>query len=107
MEGVRAAPWLSAHGLSREAMRVESCLTRERGHMGWEEKRGFALEREESGRGGHASPASWSLCCLARKSHVLCAELWGPRGLSPIRPRGSKNPPSLAPWGLHVGNAVL
>lgn len=65
--------------------------------MGW----------EEVGSGGYASPATWSLCRLASKSHMLQVALWGPGTLPLDRPRRSKNPLSFVPGGLRVGNEVL
>lgn len=65
------------------------------------------MGREEVGSGGYVSPATWNLCRLASKSHMLQVALWGPGALPPVRPRRSKNPPSFVPWGLRVGNEVL
>lgn len=93
---------------SQRSAHVEYCLTWERGQEGSEGR--VPLEREESGSGGHASPAPWSLCPLAKESPTLRTELRGPRGLWPVRPRSPKTLPFFAAEptvGLHVGNEVM
>lgn len=94
---------------SQRSAHVEYCLTWERGQEGCKEW-GVPLEREESRSGGHTSPAPWSLCPLAKESPRLRAELRGPRGLWPVRPRRPKTLPFFAAEptvGLHVGNEGL
>lgn len=94
-----------------DSQRSSSCgrlLDLGEGREGCEER--VPLEREESRSGGHASPAPWSLGPSAKESFLLCAELRGPRGLSPVGPRRPKTLPFFAAEptvGLHVGNEVL
>lgn len=85
------ATWLRVYRFSKEAIRAESRLTRERGHMGW----------EEVGSGGYASPATWSLSRWASKSHTL--QVWG-QGLFLWPAPGDLR---IRPWGLRGGNEVL